>query len=266
MTTATTPPAVHRPHALPRELVPGLVWLGDCVGQQWEGELLHAHNSVYLVSGSERSLIVDSGLPADWAVIERQLDELEAAGVPPVTHLFPTHVEGAHAGNVGRLARRYPEAAIVGDVRDYHLIFPYAEHQLQPLRAGDEIDLGGSAFQLVEAVIRDVNTSLWGYDPARRTLFPGDGFAYMHVHRAGHCGHTAEEVPDLPFVAMSALMAEHALYWTRFTDVEPHIAALRELMRRYPCDIVAPGHGLPVTDPAATVPKIEQGLRFGADG
>lgn len=249
------------PITLPRELLPGLSWIGECIAQPWQGEILHAHDSVYLLCGEERSLLVDTGLPKDWSILCRQLDELYAAGVPPITHIFPTHVEAAHSGNIGRLALRYPDARICGDVRDYHLLFPHATPQLQPMTAGGSIDLGGTEFLILDAVIRDVPTSLWGYDTTKRTLFPGDGFAYMHVHREGHCGHTAEEVPELPFVEMALLMAEHALYWTRFTDVEPHIAELYDLLDRYPCDLVAPGHGLPMTDPASTIPKVVDGLR-----
>ena len=36
---------------LPRELAPGVFWLGQCMEQPWQGETLHNYNSVYLVRG-----------------------------------------------------------------------------------------------------------------------------------------------------------------------------------------------------------------------
>jgi flavorubredoxin len=65
------------------------------------------------------------------------------------------------------------------------------------VREGATVDLGGDAvFEVLPAVIRDLRTSLWGYERSRRVLFPGDGFGYMHIHGADQCGRTAEEVPD----------------------------------------------------------------------
>ena len=50
------------------------------------------------------------------------------------------------------------------------------------------IDLGDRQFMAVEPVIRDLRTTLWGFDTGERVLFPGDGFAYSHYHWDDHCG------------------------------------------------------------------------------
>lgn len=252
------------PFSPPRELADGVHWIGECLAMDHEGTMLHAYSSAYLVQGEECSLVVDTGHPKDWAAIEGQLDRLHAAGAPPVRYLFPTHAEVPHAANLGRLLHRYPDAIAVGDVRDYHLFFPEFADRLVPMGEGTELDLGGRRFLLLEAVIKDLVTSLWGYDDKGRTLFPGDGFAYMHHHKADECWKVAEEVPDLPIPEFTALFAEYALYWTRFTDIDPQIEALERLMAEYPVDVVAPGHGSPVLDVAATLPKVKRGLRIGS--
>ncbi len=127
---------------------------------------------------------------------------------------------------------------------------------------GAEIDLGGTAMRICPSVIRDLPSTVWGFDTARRVLFPGDGFAYAHYHDAGHCGQTAEEAHDQPSPAMTSLFAEAALYWTRFSDMRPYVERLDEFIAGDlgGVRLVAPTHGLPITDLEATMPRVRAGL------
>ena len=251
--------------SLPRELAPGVFWVADCLEILFEERVVHAYHSAYLVAGEHTSLLVDTGHLKDWPEIERQLDVLTAGGAPEVRYIFPTHAEMPHSASLGRLLKKYPNAVVVGDIRDYHLIFPEYVDRFVAMGVGEEIDLGGTRFRLLDAIVRDLVSSIWGYDTRSRTLFPGDGFAYMHHHAAGECGKLAEQIPDLEVAEFTAAFAENALYWSRFTDLEPHIRRLEELLDgEYPVDVIAPGHGCPILDPAQTVPKVKQGLRLAA--
>jgi flavorubredoxin len=245
---------------LPRELAPGLFWLGQCMEQPWQGAILHNYNSVYLVRGEHSSLLVEAGHPQDLPVIEAQLEPLLAAG-PPLRYLFATHQETPHSSGIARLLHRHPQLQVCGDVRDYHLFFPGCEDRLCPLEVGASIDLGGTEIVIVEAVIRDLMSTQWAFDTARRTLFPGDGFAYSHYHQAGMCGSTAEEAPELALEDMTELFAELALYWTRFTDMEPYVTRLDALLDELGVALIAPTHGLPITDRRRSVPAVLEGLR-----
>lgn len=252
---------------LPRELVSGVHWLGDCLAQPYQGKLLHGYNSAYLVCGTDRSALVEAGHPQDLPAIESQLERLLATGLPPLEYVFTTHQETPHAGGIGRLLTRYPDAVVCGDVRDFHLAFPVYEDRLVTLKVGDAIDLGGTSLVMVDAVIRDYISTLWAFDTARGVLFPGDGFAYSHYHEDGHCGKTAEEAPTLNLPDMTALFAQLALHWTRFTDMTPYVDRLKHLVfdeLRVTC--IAPTHGLPIMDLAATLPHVFQGLHFGSEG
>jgi flavorubredoxin len=250
---------------LPRELAPGIHWLSDCIKFDYNGKPVHAYSSAYLVAGKDASLLVDTGHPKDWAEICRQLDVCHAKGVPTVKYIVPTHSEVPHAANLSLLLERYPDAMAYGDMRDYHLIFPEIVDRLVEMKAGDEIDLGTTKFLFLEAVVKDLVTSLWGYSTTQKCVFPGDGFAYMHHHHNGECGMVAEECPDLPFEEFTALFAEHALYWTRFTDMSRVIARLdATLSIDYPVELIAPGHGNPVTNPSVTFPRVKDGLLLGA--
>ena len=253
--------AAHAP--LPRPLAPGVTWLGECLVLPYKGTPLHSYHSLYLIAGEQASLIVDTGHPKDWAAVESQLDTLLGPAVAPVRYLFPTHAEVPHSANLGHLLAKFPGAKVCGDVRDYHLIFPGCEERLMPMAVGDELDLGGTRFVFVEAIVRDLVTSVWGYDTRSRTLFPGDGFGYMHHHEAGHCGKLAEEIPELPVKDLTALFTEIGLYWTHFTDMEPVIERLDELLGNElaPVEVIAPAHSSPISEPEVTVPKVQAGFR-----
>jgi len=252
---------------LPRELAPGVTWLGDCMlfptpqGLKL-GKLEHSYTAVFLVSGEDSSLLVDTGHPKDWVVVRTQLDALFEASVPPLKYIFPTHFEVTHSGNLGRLLRRFPEARAVGNIRDFELIFPDLAGRMDHKEVGDSVDLGARRFVFVDAVFKDLVSTLWGYDEKEQVLFSSDGLGFGHYHGDEHCGKFAEELPELPIPELTGIFLEYALYWTRLKDVEPHIERLRKLVfEDYPVRLIASAHGSPVSDPSTTMERIEGGMR-----
>jgi glyoxylase-like metal-dependent hydrolase (beta-lactamase superfamily II) len=225
------------------------------------GAETHFYSSIYMVAGEEASLVVDTGAPGDWPTLEPLLDEL-APRLPPVKYLFPTHAEIPHAGNLGRLLEKFPDARACGDMRDYHLFFPRHTERFLQLRPLDELDLGARTIVILDARFRDLPATQWAFDRLSCVLFAGDGFSYVHHHAAGECGKTAEELGDLPFAEFTAAFAETAFFWTNFTDIEPTVARLSALLEEPPrVKTIAPGHGAPISDPLLTAPKLFAGLR-----
>jgi flavorubredoxin len=249
---------------LPREIVPGVFWMGNCLHLSYRGQQLHSYNSSYLVTGEECSALVEAGHPLDLAILEAQLDGLLAAGLPPLRYAFVTHHETPHAAGLGRILEHYPDVEAIGGTQDLHLVFPQYADRIRLTDPGDSVDLGGTELRTVEAVIRDFAYTRWAFDTSRGVLFPGDGFAYAHYHGAGQCGGLAEEAGDLDVPDMAAMFAEVALYWTRFVDIEPYIARLDSLVEELGVRAIAPTHGLPITNVPVTLAKIRDGLRIGA--
>jgi flavorubredoxin len=250
-----------RPNPLPREIADGVFWLGDCLEQHYKGKLYHSYNAAFLLCGSEASMLIETGHPKDFPEIERQMkDILSQPGRAPLKYLFITHQETPHSGGLGRVFERWPDITVHGDVADYHLAFPQHADRLFTMEVGDEIDLGDRKFIAVEPVIRDLRTSLWGFDTGSKTLFPGDGFAYSHYHWDGHCGLVAEEATSLDLEDVLAVFAERALFWTTFTDMNLYVDKMEALMNELGVQTVAPTHGLPVLDLAKTMPKVRDGL------
>src|ERR1700722_736755 len=91
---------------LPRQIIPGLFWLGGCSNSAgWPGRenapAIHEPISVYLVVGRDRTLLVDTGHFAHWYAIEPQLEQVLAGR--SLDYILPTHPELPHTGNLGRL-------------------------------------------------------------------------------------------------------------------------------------------------------------------
>jgi flavorubredoxin len=257
---------LNRPNPLPREIAPGVFWLGECLEQRSRGKVYHSYNAAFLVVGSTASMLVETGHPKDFLTIEAQLRGILATGNrAPLRHLFLTHEETPHSGGLGRVLETYPDVTVHGDLSDYHLAFPQFADRLHWMQEGDVVDLGDRQFIAVEPVIRDLRTTWWGFDTGARVLFPGDGFAYSHYHEDCHCGMVAEEARTLDLGDVSAVFAEKALFWTKFVDMHPYIDRLGELMERLDVKAIAPTHGLPITNVAETVPKVMDGLLFGSE-
>src|SRR5271170_6022706 len=73
---------------MPREIAPGVFWIGDCLAQRHKGKVYHGYNAAFLVAGNDASILVETGHPKDFPVIERHLNELFAQGAPPLKYLF----------------------------------------------------------------------------------------------------------------------------------------------------------------------------------
>src|SRR5947209_4114367 len=251
-------------HKMPREIAPGVFWIGDCLAQRHKGKVYHGYNAAYLIAGERVSALVETGHPKDFPVIERPLAELFARGIAPLKYLFVTHQETPHCGGLGRILARFPETILCGDVSDYHLAFPQYEHRMRSMDEGDAIDLGGRSLMAVEPVIRHLRTTWWGFGTRERVLFPGDGFAYSHYHLDGHCGLLAEEAVSLDLPDVSAVFADLALFWTKFANMDAYCDRLDHLIERLGVKTIAPTHGLPITDVKRTVPKVKEGLKYAA--
>jgi flavorubredoxin len=243
---------------LPREVVPGLWWLGTCGEIPFQGRVIHSPWNAFLVRGETSSVLIDTGAPSGWLLIREQLSQI--LGAEPLDLVFPTHPELPHMGNLGHLLEWYPGLRVVGDLRNYHLYFPEHSDRLEQRSRGDRIDLGGRELVLVEAAIRDLPNTLWAYDTGSGALFVSDGFGYSHAHEANQCGLIAEELPDKPSVDHTAWITFNALSWAPHVDPARYFERLERVFEEHPTLIICPAHGSAVTDPAAMIPVMKEGL------
>ena len=250
------------PKAIPifqREFAPGAFWFTGCLAITVNGRELHNHNSCFLLVGDKRTVLIDTAPPFAWEALWPQL--LKALGGRTLDYIFPTHPEAPHMGNTGRLLRAFPDALVIGDVRNYELYLPGEGHRLRSMGPGEKIDLGGSTFVIVEGVVHDLVNTLWAYEEERKILFVSDGYPYTHDHMEGECAMTTNELAQLPRVEDTRVVIEGALGWTRHVDADITIGKLRDLLARYPTDIIAPTHGGVITNARELTEVFETGLR-----
>lgn len=262
------------PPTRPREIAPAIWWLGGCTETStFAKETLHVHSSLYLVRGPERCLLVDTGNPRDWEIVRRSLVALLDGR--RLDYIAPTHPELAHCGNLHRLLEAFPEASVIGDVRDYHLYYPQHASRLVWLEKGEPLGLGGDyEIVLTDALIRDLPSSQWIHERAQQVLFVADGFSYTHhvpvddepVHAPGECALMADELPVPPSLEQAAFLTRASLYWTRFVDMTDAFDRFQELLETHPTRIVAPSHGSVIRDLAPVLPIIQEAHRLARAG
>lgn len=247
---------------LPVQLAPGIFWLGECAEVPYRGEMLHGGTWVYLVAGEQHTALIEAGFTQAPVLMGQVESLLREHQLPDIRYVFVTHSEFPHAGGVGHVLSRFPDATVHGGVGDLPLIFPQYTDKFFTAEPGDRFDLGGTELVVLESVFRDLPYTRWVFDTARHALFAGDGFAFTHEHNADHCGRASEEIPSLDIPAMMALFAVAAFNWVEYVDVEPYLTRLDELVfDELDARLIAPTHGLPIKDPSATLPAIREGLR-----
>lgn len=240
-----------------REIAAGVWWLPACLQLDAGSTSVHLHNAPYLLMGAEKTLLWDTAPPANWDGIAAELDSL--LGDRPIDYLVPSHPEEPHCGNLRRLLTKYPDAHVLGDVRDYHLYFPAEADRLVQLDAGSEVDLGGGTrFIFLSAIVKDLPSSQWGYLPEQQVLFTADAFAYSHrppfgdedrpVHTSDECGRLASELGVAPGPEQIVWITRAALYWAQFMTMDMYRVRFTELLRSHPTKLVAPAHGAVIDD------------------
>jgi len=96
----------------PREIKAGIYWVGAI---DWDRRLFDAliplpdgtsYNS-YLISGSEKTALVDTVDPTMQDVLINHLSEL---GVKSIDYVVANHAEQDHSGTIPQVLGKYPEA------------------------------------------------------------------------------------------------------------------------------------------------------------
>jgi flavorubredoxin len=215
------------------------------------------HNSCYLVLGEEKALLFDSSDPLAWrSGLESAIDGL--LGDRQLDYVVPSHQEIPHCGNSRRLLAKFPDARVVGDIRDYHVLFPNEADRLVAMEPGTRLDLGGGeAIVLLPAILKDLRATQWVYAEREQVLFSADAFSLSHYapdpdderpqHEAGQCGLFLTEM-TVPWREQIVWVTRATLYWSYFVPVDRFLPAFEQLLRERPARMIAPTHGNVIDD------------------
>lgn len=238
---------------IPRMCTPDLAWVGGCSNSAgWPGRadvrpITHEPCTAFVIIGSEKTLMLDTGHFGLWYSLEGQLEAVLQGR--PLDYIFPSHQEIPHTGNLGRLMKKYPNSVAVGDVRDYHLFHPELDiERLQPKKHGERINLGDREFVFLDAIWKDLTGTMWGYDTKLKLISTADGFGYIHQHEEGACGTMFHEMEAAQLDKIRARPAM-PFFGMRQRDQKVRVAAFRNLMKQYPIEIICSGHCGPIMGP-----------------
>ena len=250
-------PSGLEPGDLPRALSPHLLWSGRCAPVEYKGQAAHSHVSTYLVKGSRKSILIDTGLTMAWPQIERDVEEFLDGR--PLDYVFPTHTEYPHGALLPKWMEKYPNAIAVGDLRDQVLYYPHLADRLRMVAPGDCIDLGDREIAFIPALWKDLANTLWAFETVDRVLFVSDGFAFLHLHQGNECSLLTSEQPEVE-VEMMRFVNERALAWTRFVDARKSFPELDRLLTMLDPRLIAPCHGAVVDTLESVVPRAKEGM------
>lgn len=246
---------------LPRAVTPNLFWTGGCSKSTYQGHQVHGSFSCYLVKGSEKTVLVDTGHPMHWHKLQKDVEEFLDGR--PLDYVFATHTEMPHSGLIAHWLEKYPNAVAVGDLRDFDMYYPAVADRRRNVAIGDHLDLGDRKLIFVPAIWRDIRNSLWAYDTGDRVLFVADGCSYLHYHLSGACDHlTSEhEPPDLQLIRF---FNERALHWTNYVDTSVTFPEIDELLEDLNVRMVATAHGGIIDTLDEIMPLIKKSMLLGA--
>ncbi len=134
-----------------------------------------SYNS-YLIADEKSALIDTVEIGSDGAYIEKIESLLEGR---PLDYLIINHMELDHAGEIECVARRYPEAKIVGNSRTFKVLEAYFGaycSNLLEVKDGDTLDLGASKLKFVLTPWVHWPETMMTYEATEQILFSGDAF------------------------------------------------------------------------------------------
>jgi len=238
-----------------REIVPGIHWIQECgpnrkeiadavisSGASWctPGRELHIPQNAHLLVG-ERTLLFDTASPVGGDLVIGALEDI--LGDRPLDYLAVSHPDVPHAGNTGRILRRYPDAELVAPrAGETHPLYHLDEATL--VGPQDEIDLGGLVVRFPEATFLDAALHTWMTEETTKTLFSVDWLGFPHM--AGECLTCVDELDGEIDVSRLEAFHSRVLFWFQYVDVEKVQTATDRLARQFEGYRVCPAHGLPI--------------------
>lgn len=239
-----------------RQVADDLYQIGEHVVTEHGHEAIH----IYVLLNEGAPILIDCGSHLHREPIMRELTELVGDGVP--SHIFLTHSELPHAGNIAAINERWPDIQVIVS----NVMLPYIEvlpviplKNITQVTPGTVIELPTRRLEFVDALLKDQPGSQWIYDSRTKALFTGDGFGYFNS--AENIAKFSDEVDG----GVSAEQFTHYhqiafrfLQWTKPHRLNPD---LDKMFAGRDIDIVAPIHGSAIRSDIGThVSRVKQAI------
>jgi len=136
-----------------------------------------SYNSYVIID--EKVCVMDT---VDNRATDKWFANLEAAlNGRTVDYLVVQHMEPDHAGNIARLAEKYPDMKIVGNVKTFNMMKQFfnidgLDEKTVTVKEGDTLSLGSHTLTFVMAPMVHWPEVMVTYEQSERVLFSADGF------------------------------------------------------------------------------------------
>lgn len=135
-----------------------------------------SYNS-YLIK-DEKITIMDTVDPRATETWFANLEEALGGDTPD--YLVISHLEPDHAGNIQRVAQKYPQMKLIGNAKTFSMLPQFFEMDLDDrcvtVKEGDSISLGTHTLTFVMAPMVHWPEVMVAYESSEKILFSADGF------------------------------------------------------------------------------------------
>lgn len=135
-----------------------------------------SYNSYVILD--EKTAILDTVDPRAGEQWLANLEEVLEGQAPD--YLVVSHLEPDHAGNIGKLAEKYPQMKLVGNPKTFTMLPQFFEMDLTDrcvtVKEGDTLSLGEHILTFVMAPMVHWPEVMVAYDSKDKILFSADGF------------------------------------------------------------------------------------------
>jgi len=225
----------------PREIKPDIYWVGAI---DWDRRLFDAfiplpdgtsYNS-YLISGSEKTALIDTVDPTMQDVLINHLSEL---GVKSIDYVVANHAEQDHSGTIPQVLGKYPKAKVVCTPKGKNILIDLLmipEEKFITVNDKETISLGDRTLEFIHAPWVHWPETMLTYLSEDKILFPCDFFG-------SHLATTDLYVTDERQVYEAAKRYYAEIMMPFRTNIQKHLERIKE----YKINLIAPSHG-PIYD------------------
>ena len=221
----------------PREIKPGIYWVGAV---DWDRRLFDgliplpdgtSYNS-YLISGSEKTALIDTVDPTMEAVLVNHLNEF---GAKSIDYVVANHAEQDHSGALPLVLGKYHKAKVVTNSRCKDMLIDLLmipEERFITVKDRDTISLGDKTLEFIYTPWVHWPETMSTYLREEKILFSCDFFG-------SHLATTDLYVTDEGQVAEAAKRYYAEIMMPYRTSIQKDL----EKIKNYEIDIIATSHG-----------------------
>lgn len=233
----------------PRKICEGVYWLGFV---DWNRRLFDSliplpdgtSYNAYLISGSEKTALIDTVDPLREEVLANQLMD-----TPRIDYIISNHSEQDHSGAIPFVLNKYCESKVLCTPKAKDLLISHlgiSEERIKTVEDNDVLSLGGKTLQFIHTPWVHWPETMSTFLREDKIIFTGDFFG-------SHLATSDLFANDDPYVITAAKRYFAEIMMAFRKHVKRNIDKLKE----FEFDMIAPSHGPVFNHPSAIMAAYE---------